>query len=106
MNAYPDDEVFFHHKGKPKVGKVLAVGKHGCTVDHEGEQHKLKWEHISGHKKRAPQQYKILHHGDDGMIIENQSGMQHYVGIPSESRAEQLDLSTQKQPKKNSPNQP
>ena len=50
MNASKDDEVYFHHRGAPKSGKVLCTGKHGCTVDCGGEQHKLKWEHLAGHK--------------------------------------------------------
>ena len=39
MNASKDDEVYFHHRGVPKSGKVLCTGKHGCTVDCGGEQH-------------------------------------------------------------------
>ena len=66
--AFPGDEVFFHHRGEPKVGKVLCTGRHGATVEHGKDRHKLKWEHITGFKKRAPQQYKVVEHGDDGMI--------------------------------------
>ena len=87
-----DDEVFFHHNGQPKVGKVLCSGRHGCTVEHEGTQHKLKWEHIAGHKSRAPQQYNVEHHGDDGMIVRNQHGQRRYIAIPPEAREEQLEL--------------
>lgn len=93
--AYPGDEVFFHHKGEPKCGKVLCTGKHGCVVEHEGERHKLKWEHIAGHKSRAPQSYKVLHHGEDGLIVENQHGQRRYLGIPPEARAERLELAPQ-----------
>ncbi len=98
--AAKGDEVFFHHKGEPKVGKVLCTGRHGCVVDHEGEQHKLKWEHLAGHKSRAKQDYKVLHHGDDGMIVENQHGQRRYIGIPPEARAEQLVLDPLPKPKK------
>lgn len=96
--AHPGDEIFFHHQGEPKVGKVLCAGKHGCTVDHEGAKHKLKWEHLSGHKSRAKQDYKVLHHGDDGMIVENQHGQRRFVGIPPEAREEKLGLEPQKKP--------
>ena len=98
--AYPGDEVFFHHKGQPKAGKVLCTGPHGCTVEHEGEKHKLKWEHLAGHKSRSPQDYKVLDHGEDGLIVENQHGKRRFLGIPPEARAEQLELAEQKQPKK------
>lgn len=94
--AYPGDEVFFHFKGQPKCGKVVAVGRHGCTVDHQGEPHKLKWEHLAGHKSRAPQEYKVLEHGEDGVIVENQHGQRRYLGIPPDAKEEQLQLDQQK----------
>lgn len=94
--ASPGDEVFFHHAGVPKVGKVLCAGRHGCTVDHEGTQHKLKWEHLAGHKSRAPQNYKVMDHGDDGMIVENQHGHRQYLSIPPEAREERLALAKKK----------
>lgn len=79
MNAYPGDVVFFHHKGEPKTGKVLCSGRHGCTVDSAGEQHKLKWHHIAGHKTRIRPEYKVVEQGDDGMIIENKHGQRRFV---------------------------
>lgn len=102
--AYPGDEVFFHHKGEPKVGKVLAVGRHGCTVEHEKTRHKLKWEHVAGHKSRAPQNYTVEHHGDDGMIVKNQHGQRRFIQIPPEARQEQLAVDGPK--KKSSPRIP
>jgi hypothetical protein len=105
--ACPGDEVYFHHKGEPKVGKVLCAGKHGCTVDHDGTQHKLKWEHLAGHKSRVQQTYTVEHHGEDGMIVKNQHGKRSFMRIPPEARAEQLELQPQiraaKANRKNSP---
>ena len=92
MKACPGDEVYFHKSGTPVSGKVLAAGRHGCTVDHEGKQHKIKWEHVSGHKKRAPQKYKIVDNGEDGMIVENQHGQRRYLSIPPEAKAERLTV--------------
>ena len=94
--AYPGDEVFFHFKGEPCCGKVLATGKHGCTVEHGGKQHRLKWEHLAGHKTRAQQTYKVLEQGEDGLIVENQHGKRRFIGIPPEARAEVLSLGPQK----------
>lgn len=96
--AYPGDEIYFHHKGEPKVGKVLCAGRHGCTVDHEGQHHKLKWEHLAGHKSRTPQNYTVEHHGDDGMIVKNQHGKRRLIQIPPEAKAEQLELDSQLKP--------
>jgi hypothetical protein len=94
--AYRGDEVFFHHKGNPCVGKVLSTGRHGCTIEHEGKQHRVKWDKIAGHKSRVPQTYRILHDGDDGLIVENQDGKRRFLNIPPESRAERLELDPQK----------
>jgi hypothetical protein len=96
MSADVNDEVYFHKRGEPCSGKVRAVGKHGCTIEHGGKDHKVKWEHIVGHKKRAPQQYKVLEHGEDGLIAQNQHGQKKYFGIPPEARADALSLGPQK----------
>jgi hypothetical protein len=98
--AYAGDEVFFHKGGQPVSGKVLCAGRHGCTVEHGGQQHKVKWEHVAGHKKRAMQRYKVLEKGEDGLIVEDGSGRRRYVGIPPEARGERLVLD------KESPRQP
>ena len=90
--AYPGDVVYFHKSGSPVTGKVLAAGKHGCTVEHEGQQHKVKWEHVSGHKSRAPQKYAVIDHGEDGMIVQNQHGHRRFLAIPQEGRGEHLAL--------------
>jgi hypothetical protein len=92
MSAYPGDEVYFHYRGEPSVGKVISVGQHGCTVDSDGKQHKLKWEHLRGHKSRVPQQYRVLHDGEDGVIVENQHGKRRLLSIPPEARSQQLKL--------------
>ena len=95
-NAYPGDEVFFHVGGQPVVGKVLSAGKHGATIEHEGKQHRVKWDRIAGHKSRVPQNYRVLHEGDDGLIVENQHGKRRFLGIPREARAEVLELGNQR----------
>lgn len=89
-HAFPGDEVYFHKAGTPVSGKVVAAGKHGCTVEHGGNQHMVKWEHIAGHKKRAVQRYRVIEEGVDGMIVADSSGVRRYVGIPPEARGERL----------------
>lgn len=86
------DEVYFHKSGQPCSGKVVAAGRHGCTVEHDGKHHKIKWEHLVGHKKRAPQRYTVLEEGEDGLIVADANGRKRYVGIPPEARTEQLAL--------------
>lgn len=97
-NAYAGDEIFFHKAGQPVSGKVLCTGQHGCTVEHDGKPHRIKWEHVAGHKKRAVQRYKVLEQGHDGMIVEDGTGKRRYVGIPAEARQEQLALDKVKAP--------
>lgn len=89
-HAVHGDEVFFHKGGVPCSGKVLCSGKHGCTVEHEGKQHKLKWEHLAGHKKRAPQRYTVLEEGEDGMIVGSSAGARRFIAVPPEARQERL----------------
>lgn len=89
------DEIFFYHKGQPLTGRVICAGKTGCTVEHDGKQHRLKWHHVAGLKKRAPQSYRVLEHGEDGVIVEDRHGRRRYLGIPPESRSERPKLTKQ-----------
>lgn len=91
-HAARDDEVFFHKAGVPVSGVVKSAGKHGCHVEHEGKLHKVKWEYIAGHKKRAPQNYTAIESGEDGMIVQDQHGKRRLVTIPPEARQDQLEL--------------
>jgi hypothetical protein len=87
--AYPGDEVFFYHKKQPKSGKVMSAGRHGCYVDEaDGTRHKLKWEHVAGHKSRIPQKYTVEEQGEDGIIVKNQHGHKRLLSIPPEARAD------------------
>lgn len=91
-SALAGDEVFFTKGGGPVSGKVLCSGKHGCTVEHGGERHKVRHEHILGFKKRAVQRYRVLEQGVDGLVVADATGKRRYVGIPPEARGERLVL--------------
>lgn len=91
-HAYVGDEVYFHLNGEPVAGSVVSVGKHGCTIQHEKKHHKVKWEKISGHKKRVQQRYTVVERGEDGMIVADTSGKKRYVHIPPEARGEKLQV--------------
>lgn len=88
------DELYFQHAGTPRAGRVLAHGKHGCTLECEGEHHRVKWEHVLGHKKRAAQHYAVVDQGEDGMIVEDANGTRRFVAIPNEAREDGLVMKT------------
>lgn len=94
--ANPDvctgDHVYFQHPAGPHAAQVKAVGKHGITVDHGGKPHRVRWEHVLGHKSRAAQQYSVLEEGEDGMIVADAGGKRRYLNIPPESRGEKMVL--------------
>ena len=94
--ATKGDEVFFHKSGDPVSGKVVCTGKHGCTVEHGGQHHKVKWEHLLGHKKRVVQRYHVEEEGEDGLIVRDGSGKRHFVGVPPEAKGERLELAKAK----------
>lgn len=84
------DEVYFHHADGPRSGKVVAHGRHGCTIKADDAHHKVPWKHLLGHKKRAPQQYRVVEEGDDGMIVEDKAGRRRFIAVPPEAREEQM----------------
>lgn len=94
--ANPDvcagDHVYFQHPAGPQSARVTAVGKHGITVHHGDKPHRVRWEHVLGHKSRAAQQYSVLEEGEDGMIVADRSGKRRYLNIPPESRGEKMVL--------------
>lgn len=86
------DHVYFQHKAGPQAAEVLCTGKHGITVKHGGGHHKVRWEHVLGHKKRAAQKYDVLDEGEDGLIVQDADGQRRYLNIPPEARAEKMVL--------------
>jgi predicted ABC-type ATPase len=84
------DELYLDHPAGPVTCKVLAHGKAGVTVHHEGKPHRVRWDKVLGHKKRATQAYKVLDEGEDGMIVEDARGQRQYLHIPPEVREEQM----------------
>jgi hypothetical protein len=61
-------------------------------VEHGGKRHKLRWEHMAGHKKRAQRNYSVVEEGEDGLIVDDGSGKRRLVVVPPEARQEQLEL--------------
>lgn len=84
------DEVYCSHEGDPITGRIVAHGKHGCTVDCEGKQHRVKWNSVLGHKKRSEQRFTIIDEGEDGIIVEDANGKRRFIAMPPESREDPL----------------
>lgn len=84
------DELYFHHAGEPRSGRVVAHGKHGCTLDCDGKHHPVKWDRVLGHKKRASQHYSVVDQGEDGMIVEDASGKKRFISVPGDAREDQM----------------
>lgn len=76
------DEVYFRHTSGPKVGRVLARGSHGCTIEADGARHKVKWENFLGHKVRVRPDVKVVDQGEDGLLVEDSTGRRRFVQDP------------------------
>jgi len=90
MSAYPGDEVFFHHQGEPRAGTVKAAGRHGCTIEHDGQCLQVPWRQVAGHKRRTKQPFKIIDAGDDGVIVADKTGRKRYIAAPRQAPDEPL----------------
>lgn len=79
-DVYPGDVVYFDHPSGALSGRVLAHGKHGCTIECKGgKRHKVKWEKVLGHKKRAALRGGVLEKGGDGMIVKDANGRRRFI---------------------------
>lgn len=94
-SAIKGDEIFFNHGDAPCCGRVVAAGKHGVTVHHEGKHHRVPWQGVLGHKKRAQQKVKIIHEGEDGVLVEDDDGKRRFVKIPEEAREDKYMIKSE-----------
>jgi len=84
------DEVYAQHRSGPCVGKVVAHGKHGATLDIGGKHHSVHWRHVLGAKKRATQHLNVVDEGEDGMIVEGADKRRRYVAVPPDAREDRM----------------
>lgn len=84
------DHLYVHHQGQPCTGIVHAHGKHGVTVEVGGQRHKVKWNKVLGHKKRAQQRYNVIEQGEDGMLVEDAQGKRRFVAISNEAKEDPM----------------
>lgn len=84
------DEIYIHHQGQPCTGVVRSHGRHGVTVDVAGGRHKVKWDNVLGHKRRAAQKYNVVDHGEDGMLVEDPGGKRRFIAVPNEAKEDPM----------------
>ena len=84
------DHLYVHHQGQPCTGVVRAHGRHGVTVEIDKQHHKVRWDKVLGHKKRAAQTYNVIDHGEDGMLVQDAQGRRRYVAMPNESKEDPM----------------
>lgn len=76
------DCVYYRHPetGDPHHGEVAAIGEHGFLVDADGGgEHRVLWDRYLGHRKRKDQRYRVVDRGEDGLLVEDESGKRLYV---------------------------
>lgn len=75
------DSVYYRHPdtGQAHHGIVAAIGVHGFTADSEEGEHRVLWEGLLGHRRRAERKLTIVDRGEDGSIMEDENGKRVYV---------------------------
>lgn len=86
----PGDHLYVHHAGQPCTGIVRAHGRHGVTVEVDGQHAKVPWDRVLGHKKRAAQRYTVIDQGEDGMLVADAQGRRRFVGLPNEAKEDPM----------------
>lgn len=81
-----DDELYVHHGGQPCTGRVVCHGRHGVTVDIDGKPHKVPWDKVLGHKRRAALHGDVVDQGEDGMIVQDTRGRRRFIAVPNEAK--------------------
>jgi hypothetical protein len=90
------DSIYFSDaEGQAQHGMVVAVGKHGATVDCQGDDgatvsHSVLHQNVIGHRKRAERTLVILDRGEDGSIAVDETGKRVFLrGQMPEDQPEQ-----------------
>ncbi|SAL01524.1 hypothetical protein AWB80_08144 [Caballeronia pedi] len=84
------DEIYVQHASGPMVGRVVAHGAHGATVDIKGKHHQVRWKHVLGAKKRATQHFNVVDEGEDGYIVEDGNGKRRFLNVAPGAREDKL----------------
>lgn len=85
-----DDHLYVHHGGQPCTGRVVCHGRHGVTVEIDGQHHKVKWDKVLGHKRRAALHGDVVDQGEDGMIVQDTSGRRRFIQVPNDAKEDPM----------------
>lgn len=88
------DSIYYRHPetGAAHHGVVAAIGKHGVTTDADGGgEHQVRWADFLGHRRRTERKLTIVDRGEDGCIMEDESGKRVYVRGSLEDYAQPED---------------
>lgn len=90
------DEVYLHHDDHgPLSGRVVSVGKDGCTVEHpQHGQLGTPWDKLLGHKARVSRKLTITDRGEDGALALDEDGKVVFVRgqIPDPDDEQKVEL--------------
>lgn len=84
------DMVFFNHEGEPHTGSIMAHGKDGCTIAHQGERRRVYWSDVLGHHTRSERKFNVEDVGATGAIVRDQDGKRRFVAgeMPKPEKAD------------------
>lgn len=75
----PGDSLYYHGPGGVGHAPVLCAGKHGVTLDIDGQPTAVRWQHVLGHRERVSYPARIVDAGEDGAIVEEDDGTRAYI---------------------------
>ena len=73
------DHIYFRDGENVMHGRVRACGNHGATIQSEAGTHRVTWDRVMGHKRRAKVDMKVVDQGEDGAIVEDQDGRRFFL---------------------------
>lgn len=82
------DHVYFRDGENILHGHVRACGEHGATIQSDAGTHRVTWDRVMGHKQRAKVDMKVVDQGEDGAIVEDESGRRFFLRSLDEPQEE------------------
>mgnify|MGYP000261116120 FL=1 len=73
------DHVYFREGQNVMCGHVRACGEHGATILSDAGTHRVTWDRVIGHKKRAKVDVTVVDQGEDGAIVEDAEGRRFFL---------------------------
>lgn len=75
----PGDSLYYHGPGGIGHARVVCHGAHGVTLDIGGKHTPVRWQHVLGHRERMSYPARIVDHGEDGAVVEEDDGTQTFI---------------------------